>query len=187
VRFAPGRSLAATGAIVLVAAAVVLAAAEYRSAAKPRATACATGALSSSSTQPGNAIFAAENLAPGDSATGTVTIRNPGDSAASAAVAAVSLRDTPARGGGALSGALDLSVGTEGAIVWRGKLGAMPRLRLTRLPPGTARTYRFTATLPAKGEDVGNNFQRSSVDVVYEWTLAATGGVTWTEARQCQP
>ena len=131
-----------------------------------------------SNSRDGRAIFSASNLAPGDSATGTVTIANTGTVAGSLALSA-RLERTSERGGRALLDALALRIDdvTAGAAaaVYAGPLDAPRALALAALAPGDARTYRFSARLRDGGaspNDRGDNLlQHASLSVAYDWTL----------------
>jgi Ca2+-binding RTX toxin-like protein len=181
--------LAAALMLIVGALAAVLALAEgRRGSSNPRLESSASGALSVSNSRDGGAIFAAPNAAPGDSATGTVTIENTGAAPGSLDLSVSHLEDVAGRRGGVLSGALDLTVTdvTSGsdARIYTGKLGAMQDEALITLVPGDARTYRFVATVPDSGsppsaDAADNAFQAASTSVDYLWTL------TGAAAKRC--
>jgi hypothetical protein len=102
-----------------------------------------------------SAVLVAENLAPGDSRSETVTIANDGGSPVSFALSKAGLSETPGRGGGKLSKRLELRVedvsGEPLPAVYRGTIASMPRQMLGRFAAGESRTYRFTVTFPDGG------------------------------------
>jgi hypothetical protein len=182
--FAPHRVriAALAAAIVALAATATLAATRDRDpAAAPRVQALAAGALSMSNSRDGQAIFSASDLAPGGSATGSVTIRNTGTVAGSLVLSPGTAEATGARGQ-ALLGALRLQIAdvTSDAptAVYGGGLAELTELALSTLAPGDARTYSFSATLPDGGpspQDAGDNLlQDASMRVAYDWTLTQT-------------
>jgi Ca2+-binding RTX toxin-like protein len=169
----------AVATLAVGAAAAVLIAGQ--STAAPQLRSSAHGAISKSNSRDGRAIFTAQNLAPGGSVSGSVTIGNTGSAPGSLVLSAADLSDSPGVQGGILSSALDLRVTdvTAGSdlSIYSGKLGDMPEQRLVTLMPGDQRTYRFVASLPDGGEPASdgsgdNAFQQASASVDYRWTLA---------------
>jgi len=138
------------------------------------ARASAGGSLSLANSRAGAAIFTADNLAPGDSTSGTVPLTNTGTLTGSLALWHTDLTDVPGPGGGALSDRLELTVAEQGAgggPLYSGRLSAMPVLPLGGLAVGTARTFSFTASLP---EGTGDNaYAGASASVRYAWALEA--------------
>jgi len=107
----------------------------------------ATGALTMSNSRDGRSIFSASQLAPGGSATGTVTIRNSG-SVAGSLVLSPGVADSSGPRGRALLGALrlridDVTTAVESAV-YSGGLEELPALALDTLGPGGERSYRFS-------------------------------------------
>jgi hypothetical protein len=112
-----------------------------------------------------------------------VTISNTGDVAGAYALSQANLADTPGPAGGTLSSALDVLVQdvtnlAAPATVYSGKLAGMSPRALGTWAPGTARTYRFTVSLPDGGAPpsatTGDNaYQGSAVSVRYDWTATA--------------
>ena len=146
--------------------------------APPLQQALASGALTMSNSRDGRAIFSASRLAPGGSATGTVTIRNTGSVAASL-VLSPGVAESSGPRGRALLGALRLRIDDVTAAVERGVyhggLEELPALALDTLGPGSERSYRFFALLPDGGvsaDGAGDNLlQRATMSVAYDWTL----------------
>lgn len=152
---------------------------------RARAAAVATsGAFGIEDGREGKPIFAAAGIAPGDSASGTVAIRDTGSVPVALTLRRGELVDSPGLGGALLSGRLDLTVVdvTEAAhprTIYSGPLDSMPDQAAGELAPGATRTYEFTATLPDSGApSFQNAVQAASTRVAYTWiaTEASTGG-----------
>src|SRR5688500_6740679 len=113
------------------------------------------GTLSLQNSLDGQAVFTAEDVGPGDSATGTVTLSNAGTLAGDLSLAASDMSDTPGPGGGPLSAQLRLSVRdvSAAATVYSGSLTGMGTLALGSLGPGVAKVYELTASLPASADE----------------------------------
>lgn len=184
---------AAALAVALAAtAAYAVTTARWAATGKPHAVWFSSGAISLTNSRAPRAIFTASNLAPGGSATGTVTVRNAGTAAGWLALSPAR-SETSGAGGRALLASLWLRVAdvTGGAdtVVYGGRLHALPRLRLRTLKPGAARAYRFSASLPDTGSsangDGDNLLQRASIRVAYDWTLTQGAGGPVPTARPC--
>ena len=169
----------------MLASIICLAVANRTSSAKPRTVAFVSGAFSLADSKDGGAILTVSNMGPGDSVTGTVTIRNTGTGTGALALSMMNLTDSPGVNHGALSGALglqltDITHGSD-AAVYSGGLGAMPEQRLVTLSAGDARTYRFTVDIadhgsPGSAAGGDNAFQGASARVDYRWTLSQAAG-----------
>ena len=152
----------------------------------PAQQALASGALTMSNSRDGRSIFSASQLAPGGSATGTVTIRNTG-SVAGSLVLSPRVAESSGPRGRALLGALRLRIDDVTTAVERdvysGGLEALPALALDTLGPGGERSYRFSAQLPDGGvsaDGAGDNLlQSATMSIAYDWTL--------TEAAETPP
>ena len=110
------------------------------------------GSLSLVNSLEGQAVFSTDNLGPGHSAGGTVTVANTGT-----LPGALSLAQS-APTGSALAGQLRLAVRdlTVGTTVYSGPLTGLGTVSLGTLGAGAARVYGFTATLPASAGDRGS-------------------------------
>lgn len=142
-------------------------------------TAQATGPLVAND-QAGSAILRAEALAPGDTTTGEVTIRNAGDAAGAFSLSPSGATDSGAPPEGPLSGVLRLSVSdvTDGTAVpvYDGTLGAFARVGLGTFPAGAAHRYRFALTYPSgTPAEVDNGYQGASASVAFDWDAVAVG------------
>jgi Ca2+-binding RTX toxin-like protein len=182
-RFAAGHVGRTGASLVVLVVGVGVALGAGSSSAHPKAHVLLGGSLSESNSHDGQAIFSADGLAPGDSASGTVTIGNTGTVAGALRLAPVDLIDTEGSHAGVLSNVLEMQIedvtGDSGAPVYDGVLAQMPGIDLSTLVPGDQRTYRFTATVPEGGipasEETGDNaLQGSAVSVGFGWTLTQT-------------
>jgi len=187
--------IAGTAALVLAIAATAAYAvttAHWAATGTPHAIWFSSGSISLTNSRAPRAILSASNLAPGGSATGTVTVRNAGTATGSLALTPAR-SETSGAGGRALLASLWLRVAdvTGGAdtVVFGGRLHALPRLRLRTLKPGAARAYRFSASLPDTGSsaegDGDNLLQQASIRVAYDWTLTRSAGAPSPATRRC--
>jgi hypothetical protein len=171
--------VAATGAGTVAIDALHGADASAAAARAPGLRAAATGAIRLSNSRAGQAIVSSGALVPGTSTTGTISIGNDGKASAGVSLARGVVTDRPGPHGGRLSDALDLRVeelAATGApaLVYVGRLAGLPDVSLGSFSPGSARTYRFTVTMPDGGvpssPTTGDNaYQGSSVSVDYRW------------------
>jgi Ca2+-binding RTX toxin-like protein len=133
------------------------------------AVVAATGSLSIDNSREGEAIFAATDVAPGATATGSVTLANTGSERGRLVLSAGTPADAPGSGGGALSTALRLTVRDgAGAMVYDGSLATVPAQPLAVLEPRTDQTYAFTAWLPASA---GDAYQGAATTIAFRWAL----------------
>jgi hypothetical protein len=132
------------------------------------------GAAAVSDSLGGDAILHADDLGPGRSTAGTVTIANSGDAAGAFTLAESALADAPGSGGGRLSTRLELNVEEVGSgrRVYAGGLADMSEQPLGYLLPGESRAYRFTVAFPDGAGD--NAYAGARTAVSFDWT-AATG------------
>jgi spore coat-associated protein N len=144
----------------------------------------ASGTLSLSNSLNEAAVLSAQNLKPGESRTGQVTVANTGTLDGAFSLTQSNLADTPGPYGGRLSDALQLSVeqisngGSTVSSVYSGAMSGLTSRQLGTLAAGEPRTYRFTASLPDTGHPLGpglgdNLLQRSAVRADYVWTATA--------------
>jgi len=142
----------------------------------------ASGTLSLSNSLAGAAILSARNLQPGETASGTVTIANSGTASGAFTLSSVGVTDVPGPRGGLLSRVLSLSVAdvtnpAAPVTSYAGPLGSMTPRSLGVLPPGLARTYRFTVALPATGAGL-DAVQGAEVTVGYRWDANGSDDAT---------
>jgi spore coat-associated protein N len=139
----------------------------------------ANGALSMSNSLGGAAILTAQDMRPGSSATGSVTIANTGTVWGDFSLSSFDVTDVPGRGGGLLSTALvasvrDMTNPLAPRAVYAGPLGSMPPRTLGSFSPGALRTYQFTVALPTTAAGL-NDLQGGSVTVGYKWSAVTPG------------
>jgi hypothetical protein len=137
----------------------------------------AKGVLRISNSLDGRAILTAPNLAPGQGASGQVTVRNDGGMRGRFRLAQRITADRAGAGGGLLSQRLQLTierVGASPASVYSGPIAGMRKSRLGRIAPRAARTYAFHVFLPEGGTS-DDAFQGASLTVDYRWTATARG------------
>ena len=145
-----------------------------------------SGSLSIDNNKEGAAIFTAAKMLPGDTAQGTVTIKNSGDASGDFSLSDEGLTDTPGPAGGKLSTALDLTIvdlgpnGVPGGgddvtpAVYTGRYDALPTVQLGKLDHNEQHTYQFTVTFRDTGVPSGpttgdNAFESASTKVTYTW------------------
>jgi hypothetical protein len=172
--------------LLLAAAATLFAATGWRSAAAaPQLRATAEGSMALTDSKGEGAIFDLDNIAPGDSGVGEVTITNSGTAPGTLALASTGLSDAPGRYGGQLSQRLTLRVEavTPGPPkeVYSGGIAAMPEVQLGTLAAGGSRTYRFVVSMldggaPSSPFVDDNVYQRASTGIAYRWTLTEAEG-----------
>ncbi|HEY6729744.1 MAG TPA: calcium-binding protein [Solirubrobacterales bacterium] len=183
--------------LLLVAAASLYAAAGWRPAAVPRVQASTVGSMALIDSNQEGAIFDLDNVAPGQTGSGEVTIANDGEGPGALSLLSTGLSNAPGRYGGLLSQRLmlrieDLRPGAA-KVVYDGGLASMPQLQLGTLAAGESRTYRFQVTMldggaPATPFIDDNVYQRASTDIGYEWTLTEVeGGDPGAEPKQPTP
>lgn len=140
--------------------------------------AAAGGSLTLVNSKEGGAVFTAGAMRPGGQASGTVQITNSGSVPGALSVdRAADPLETPGDGGGLLSARLELAVidvtrASAPAVVWSGKLAAMPTLAVGTIPPGEQRAYRFEATMAHGADD--NAFQGASLSAGFTWTAVGS-------------
>ena len=177
----PLRRWMTLAAMVAVSACAVAAS----SGAGPRPTAVisqASGTFSITNSRDGQAIFQAQGLAPGRSVTGTVQLSNAGTLGGDLGLQQLDVVDQAGANGGLLSKAVQLDIKdiTDGSLipVFAGPLAALQTTALGNLSPGSARTYRFTASLPNGGPPPtptsgDNAYAGSAMSVRYSWHATA--------------
>jgi spore coat-associated protein N len=124
-----------------------------------------------------NTILTVDNLMPGESDSGTVTLKNTGDGDGLFTLSKSDLVDSnPAL---PFSAHLDLviedvSVPASPALKYTGKLGDVGTEDMGTIAPGASRTYKFTVTFPDGGKPAGpsagdNRYKNASTEVDFDW------------------
>jgi spore coat-associated protein N len=135
----------------------------------PILRATAGGALQLESSRDGAAVLTASRLRPGDSAEGTLTLKNLAPGVQQLTLETTDLQDTPGAGGGRLARWVDLRVERDGAEVYAGKLEDLTTLDLGDLAGGSTTPLRFVVTLPEHGPAVDDAYAGGSVEVEWTW------------------
>lgn len=140
----------------------------------------ASGAVSISNSQEGQAILQAQPMLPGQTSTGTVRLANTGDGPESLVLDAGTPVDRPGPGGGHLSVRLRLRVDdvTSGSAqtVYDGALTGLHLADLGTWQKDESRTYRFVVSFPDGGANGADNaYQGSSASIAFTWTAGAAG------------
>lgn len=172
--------------LLLAATATLYAATGWRPPAElPQVQASTAGSMALTNSKGEGAIFKLDNIAPGVSGAGEVTISNSGAAPGALALASTGISDAPGHYGGLLSQRLVLRVEELGSgsdrEVYSGGLTSMPELQLGTLAPGDSRTYRFTVAMldggaPASPFVDDNVYQRANTGIGYQWTLTEVEG-----------
>ena len=144
----------------------------------------ATGPLVANDRE-GSAILHSDALAPGDTTTGEVTIRNAGDAAGAFSVSPSAATNSGAPPTGPLSDVLQLSVadvtGASPVPVYEGTLGGFARVALGTFPAGATHRYRLALTYPPGAPaEIDNGYQGASASVSFDWDAVAIGSGSTT-------
>lgn len=133
-----------------------------------------SGTLLQSNSKDGAQIFGLNNLKPGDTLNGSVTITNTGTLPATFSLTETA--STSAFTGEYLK--LGVKNATTGATIYTGSFGGLvdgAKTDLGVLQPGAAGTYTFTVTL---AQDAPNSEQGKSASAAYQWSsVQLDGGV----------
>ena len=142
----------------------------------PILRATAGGALQLESSRDGAAVLSASRLRPGDSAEGTLTLKNLAAGPQRLTLTTSDLRDVPGSGGGELSTWARLRVERGPDTVFAGALADLATLDLGALPPGAATPFRFVVTLPEQWPAVDDAYAGGSAEVAGSGRGAAATG-----------
>jgi spore coat-associated protein N len=183
----PRKVLLAFGALLAVAAVAVGSGANFNSTSANPSNVFTAGTISSSNSKASAAILTASNIVPGNTATGTVDIKNTGSASGTFTLAATPPVDTasPALAGSPaprLSKKLTLTIVDQGdpacttacpafTTVYTGTIFAQPAtIALGAFPAGATHRYVFTMTFPDGGTAGADNaYQGASTTVDYNW------------------
>jgi spore coat-associated protein N len=175
----PRRLLLGLGALMIAAALAVGSGASFNSTSANPSNVFSAGTLAQTNSKTNAAILTASNMKPGDTATGTVDIKNTGSVTGTFSLARSSLTDTPTSP--AFSGKLNLVISDLGdptcvtscpAAVqkYSGTVASMGTIAMGTFAANENHRYSFTVTFPDGTPAVDNTFQGASTTAGYTWT-----------------
>lgn len=169
------RVLVPLAGLAAAAALAVGSGADFTSNSVNAANAYTTGTLTQTNSKANSAIFSLDNLKPGDTVNGSVTITNSGSLAAG-----FKLTETATNGFTTKSN-LKLTISEPGstAPVWTGTFGELTAagpLDLGEWTPGQARTFVFSVTL---AQSADNTEQGRTATATYSWDAVQTAAETY--------
>jgi len=139
----------------------------------------ATGAVSISNSQEGQAILQARPMLPGQETTGTVQLVNTGDGPETMTLDSSDPVDQPGPAGGRLSQRLllrvyDVSAGSR--LVYDGSLTGLHLADLGTWDTSESHTFRFVVSFPDGGANGADNaYQGSAASIGFTWTAGSAG------------
>ncbi|MGH2741952.1 MAG: hypothetical protein ACRDN8_05590 [Thermoleophilaceae bacterium] len=165
-RASPRKILASLGVLLLAVGGALASGANFMATSSDPGNMITAGILSQTNSKSNQAVLTASNMAPGDTATGTLDIANSGDLAAGMLLRETATEDTPSSP--AFSAKLRVLVEDLGdpacesscpvaVTKYSGALGAMPEVSLGNFAPGARHRYRFTVTYPDGGPNGADN------------------------------
>jgi spore coat-associated protein N len=176
----PRKVLLAFGALLVVAAVAVGSGANFNSTSANPSNVFTAGTISSSNSKASAAILTASNIVPGNTATGTVDIKNTGSANGTFTLTHTTPVDTPASPG--LSKKLTLTIVDQGdptcvtscpafVTLYTGTIFAQPStIALGQFAPNAVHRYVYTMTFPDGGAGGADNaYQAASTTVDYNW------------------
>jgi spore coat-associated protein N len=173
-RASPARLVAALFALMLAAAMAVGTGANFNATSANVGNVVTAGIVAH--TNSGGVILNVSKIKPGDTKTGTVTLKNTGDIDGKFTVASSNVADTPGPNGGNLSTPLVLAIddmGPAGAGPAVNKYsGALSgaTANLGTWTPNEQHVYRFSVTFPNGGAGGADNaYMGSSVTADFNW------------------
>lgn len=180
-RSSPRTLLLGLGTIGLAAAVTVGSGADFTSQSANAANIFTAGTLTHSNSVPG-AILTAANMRPGDTASGTVDIKNTGSLSGNFSLAKTVTAETAA-----FASKLTIVItdtGDPGCLascpgpvpVYSGTVAAMGSQALGAFAAGATHRYSFVVTFPATGAPgagADNAYQGASTTVTYTWTATS--------------
>ena len=181
-RSSPRTLLLGLGTIGLAAAVTVGSGADFTSQSANPSNVFTAGTLTHSNSKSGAAILTAANMRPGDTASGTVDIKNTGSLSGN-----FSLTKTVTAETAAFASKLTIAITDNGdpsclvscpgpVPVYSGTVAAMGSQALGAFAAGDTHRYSFVVTFPATGAPgagADNAYQGASTTVTYTWTAAS--------------
>jgi spore coat-associated protein N len=178
----PRKLVGALFVLMLAALMAVASGASFTSTSANVGNVVTAGDMTHSNTTPNgdHTILKVNDLMPGDTASGFVTLKNTGDGDGALTLKKSALVDS--NGALPFSSKLQLAVvditdGTDNEV-WTGTLGSMPTLDLDTVAVGAERDYRFDVTFPDGGKPIDansgdNRYKNASTTVDYNWELVS--------------
>ncbi|MEB2527210.1 hypothetical protein CIK52_13675 [Kocuria rosea] len=168
------RVLVPLAGLAAAAALAVGSGADFTSNSVNSANAFSTGSLTQTNSKANSAVFNLDNMKPGDTLNGSVTITNSGSLGAG-----FKLTETATNGFTTKSN-LRLTITESGstAPVWTGTFGELTAagpLVLGDWAPGQAKTFVFSVTLDSKAD---NTEQGKTATATYSWDAVQSAGTT---------
>lgn len=175
----PRRLLASAGVLMVAGGGVVGSGASFKATTSNTASVVTAGILRETNSMKNSAVLTASNIAPDDSATGTLDIANTGDLPFTESMTIDALVDTPATA--AFSAYLQLKVDDLGSptcstgcpapvAVYSGTLrNSVGSRDIGIYAPGEKHRYRFTVTYPDAGAGAENAYGGASATVDVTW------------------
>lgn len=161
------RLIISLAALVAAAAVAVFSFSLFSSSSANPGNIATTGIMGIGNSAEGQAVLVVEDLLPGESGSGTVTIENVGDSAGVFSLSAGNVVDEPATP--PLSAVLTLAVTDGGTAVYNGPLGDLGTVDLGTWEAGESHDFTLTVTFAASA---GNEYQGAKTTVDLDWDAA---------------
>ena len=176
----PRKVLIAVGCLMAAVALAIGSGANFNSTSANPSNVFSAGTISQSNSKAGAAILTASNIVPGNTATGSVTIKNTGSANGTFTLSPATPVDTPASPG--LSKKLTLTIVDQGdptcvtscpanVTLYTGTIFAEPStIALGQFVPNAQHSYKFTMTFPDGGTGGADNaYQGASTSVDYSF------------------
>jgi spore coat-associated protein N len=183
-RTSPGALLLALGTIGLAAALTVGSGANFTSTTANPSNIFTAGTLTHSNSKAGAAILTGSNMRPGDTASGTVDIKNTGTLSGVFTLAKTVTADTTAPAN-PFATKLTVVITDQGdpacvsscpapVAVYSGTVSGMGTVALGTYAAGATHRYSFVVTFPDGGANGADNvYQAASTTVTYTWTATS--------------
>jgi spore coat-associated protein N len=177
----PRKVLLAFAGLMIAAALAVGSGANFNSTSANPSNVFTAGTITHSNSKAGAAILTASNIVPGNTATGTVDIKNTGSASGTFTLTHLAPVDTPASPG--LSKKLTMTIVDQGdpacvtacpafVTLWTGTIFAQPAtIALGSYAAGATHRYVYTMNFPDAGINGADNaYQGASTTVEYDWS-----------------
>jgi spore coat-associated protein N len=181
-RTSPGALLLGLGTIGLAAALTIGSGADFTSTTANPSNIFTAGTFAHTNSNDGAAIFTGSNMRPGDTAFGTVDIKNTGSLSGAFTLASTVTADTTAPAN-PFASKLTVAIvdqtnptctGTcPGTTVYSGPIAGMGTVALGTFAAGVTHRYAFTVTFTDGGPGADNAYRGASTTVTYTWTATS--------------